>query len=166
MARFFVLDEYTRGPASAARTDFVRWGTPNQGPAPSCTSCGHLVGGMTWLPPFEVELECWGTSFGDLAFGSGEGPLVSERVKRVFEDNELIGLSGFEPVRVAKVNRYKKLKGEPPLYYYVTVARGQAAIDQERSGFEWERPPVCSVCRLGNIIKRWERIILEPLGFT
>ena len=58
--------------------------------------------------------------------------------------------------------RRRKLTGDPPAYFYSEVQRTRATIDQERSGFVWERPrKVCRECRKGGGIKRWKRIVLE-----
>lgn len=132
------------------------------GDAPECPWCGLCVGSLAWLPPYEVELECWGHRFGDIAKGVGGDWLVSERFKALYEEHGLTGFQGFEPVTVARVIRRNRIRGEPPRYYHVTIVQGRAAIDQEASGFVWKEPPTCPECREGKNLQRYEGIVIEP----
>jgi hypothetical protein len=88
--------------------------------------------------------------------------LVSERFKSLYQESGLTGLSAFDPVKIVKVVRRRKLIGQPPRYYRAEIARSRAAIDQSASEFVWGEPPTCPECRQGNPIKRWSRIIIEP----
>jgi hypothetical protein len=71
-------------------------------------------------------------------------------------------LSGFEPVEVVKVRRHGRLRGNPPQYYRVKGEFGGVTLDEKASGVEWEEPPTCSVCRKGNIAKRFKSLIVVP----
>jgi hypothetical protein len=161
--RFFVLERSPRGSLDAARTDAQFAEGFQVGDAPRCQACGRFIGMRPWLPPYRAELDLWGDRFGDLAFLTcGSDLLVSLRFMRLFQEHHLTGLSGFEPIEVAKVTRHSRIVGDPPPYFRSGVYRSGAQVDQLASGLEWEEPPKCKVCRLGTTIKRWKKIIIEP----
>ncbi len=141
----------------------------NVGDAPKCPECGGYVGMLKWLPPFRVELETWGTQFGDVICLTEE-LLVTNRFKRICEENELTGLTGFVAVDVVRVKNHRRLTTDPPQYLKADVVRSQAAIDIEASGYEWaeKEPTICPVCRLSirDTVKRWQRIVIEPGTWT
>lgn len=148
------------------------------GDAPRCPKCNDYIGSLTSLPPYNIELELWDKGFGDVAFGPGDHLLVSERFKVLWEEHGLKGLEGFSPVTIKKVIRHKRsFKDIPPNYFLTYITFGKAIIDQDASGFEWKKKPTCSVCRSGNIIKRWKshrlvtntwdgNNIFRPVGMT
>lgn len=157
--RFFVLElapEHVAG-----ETGFLTSASARLGKAPTCETCGGAIGPKEWLPPYEVELQCWNTIFGDIAFGDGDELLVSSRFKTCWEEAGLRGLQGFEPVNVVSVVRHKHFDADPPEYFRVTIARDNATIDQKRSDFEWKVSPVCPTCRLGRVLKRWKRVVID-----
>lgn len=121
----------------------------NTGPAPHCPHCGGCIGLLTWLPPYRVELETKGNTYGDVVFGTGHELLVSLRFRDLYEASGLVGVTKFEPVEVVKVKRRRKsLKGCPPPYFKADVVRSEAALDDKASGSEWEGvPDLCPVCR-------------------
>ena len=160
--RFFVLQTAPKGPDEVFSTDVLKAKGTRRGEAARCEACGKYIGLLQWLPPYRVELETWGREFGDLAFDGGDDILVSERFKMLWDQEDLVGLSGFEPVEVVKIRRYRKVLGDPPRYFKATLARSRAAIDNEASGVECEVPATCPECRLGHIVKRWKAVILEP----
>lgn len=166
MSEFFVL-ERPRLDQSTAPTDYLKADPFHVGEPPQSPRCGSFVGSRPWLPPYRVELTRWGPRFGDIVFGSGASLLVSERFARVWQQRGLVGLSGFDPVEVAKVSRRTR-QGDftPPQYRRVSVLRSRAAVDEARSGIEWEGGhAVCSECRLrglGSVIRRLCRVVLEP----
>jgi hypothetical protein len=144
-----------------ATTDFLQADPDITSPAPRCEACGEPIGMRRWEPPFRVEIETWGSRFGDLAFGPGNAFLVAERFKVLWEREQLVGLHGFEPVEIAKVrHRRKRIKEAPPQYFSVWAGRSDVAVDQIRSGIQWVDPPTCDVCRVG-LMKGQERIALE-----
>jgi hypothetical protein len=142
-------------------TEFLPADPDNTSPAPRCEACGEPIGMRRWEPPFRVELETWGSHFGDLAFGPADEFLVSERFKTLWVGAQLVGLRGFEPVEVIKIrHRGTRFTGTPPQYVRVWPERSDVAVDQLRSGIQWMSPPTCDVCRVGTM-KGWERVVLE-----
>lgn len=113
-----------------------------------------------WLPPYRVEIEMWGTEFADLAI-MGTDLLVSRRFAEAWERSRLVGLSGFESVEVVKTRFHRRHIGAPPAYFRATVHRSRTAIDLVASEFEWDNAPACRVCQLGDVIKRWKRIVVD-----
>jgi len=164
--RFYVLDKFMKGSAHNAITQASESGVSRLGKPPECKACGGILGMKEWLPPFEVVLEAWGEEYGDFAFPVGNDFLVSLRFKEVYERQRLVGLYGFDPVKVAKVKRFGKVKGEAPSYFRVAIVRSGTAVDQNASGFEWDGVPTCSVCRQGQFLKRWRRIIIDTQTWT
>lgn len=129
---------------------------------PRCERCGQPMGWGEWLPPFKVLIETWGRQFGDIVEVAATNEiLVSDRFRRAYEASRLVGLTGFEPVEIDAVLRYKNLAGEPPAYFRANPVRSMSAIDSTASECEWQTPPACAVCREGDI-KRWQRIVFEP----
>lgn len=162
MRPVYLLEGQQSEPGDAL-TDFVQVDPVRVGEAPRCEACGEPIGMLPWLPPLRVEIETWGTKFGDLAFGPGDSFLVSERFERLWEREQLVGLHGLEPVEIVRVrNRGNRIKGPPPKYCRVWAGRSDVAIDPVRSGIRWVDPPAppCETCR-GGIKKGWERIVLE-----
>lgn len=153
--------------SAEGETEFSDVEPVRTGEAPTCERCGGFVGALTCLPPYRVELELWDSICGDIAFGPGGDLLVSERFKTLWQEHDLTGLQGFDPVEVVKVKRHKREKpdlSEQPDYYRVSVVRSQAAIDADQSGLDRDTPEVCPVCRLcaKGGVKRARRIVLEP----
>lgn len=161
---FFLLDPSP----NVRRHDWVTDVEPedgfNVGEAPHCSACGQCTGMREWLPPYRVTIEVWGTGFGDFAFWCDM--LVSERVAQAYRVAALRGLSCFGTVEVLHVRRRGRTRAPTPRYFKVDVCLGGAAIDLVASGFEWDRPPTCPVCRLGRGLKRWARIVLEENTWT
>lgn len=143
-----------------ARTDALKVKDTNYGEAPRCEVCGQYVGLRQWLPPYRLELETWGHVFADLVV-IGTDLLISQRVKQAWEQSHLVGLNGFEQVEVVKLKRHRKAIGDPPVYFRAVVTRSQTEIDFAASGFEWGKAPTCPTCRLGDVIKRWNRIVIN-----
>ncbi len=159
--RFYVIKE--RQKETRCDTEFAYLKTHPRGDAPCCPVCGGYTGMLTALPPYNIELELWDTGYGDIAFGPGNHILVSARFKILWEEHGLKELDSFAPVSVKKIITHIRFEASPPEYYLTSVVQSEAAIDQIRSGFEWEpgEEPTCGLCRLGSI-KRWKRIVLEP----
>jgi hypothetical protein len=147
-------------------TDYLTCDDANIGEAAFCDVCGLAVGSREWLPPFKVEIEAWGTRYGDFVFGPGPSLLVSSRFKEIYEKERLKGFSGFEPVEIVRVVRQKKLPGMPPAYLRVNVVRGETAVDPVASGVEWKDDPVCPRCLIGRELKRRQRIVIDEKTWT
>jgi hypothetical protein len=163
--RFYDLD---RHPSGIAETCFSKKAGYNQGHADQCAVCGAFTSSLTWLPPYQVEIELYGKQFGDLAFGYGGNDfLVSQRFREVYYQHELTGLVGFDPIEVIKVKNKsrRKLRCTPPLYFRVVAMRGATALDHIASEFQWDRSPTCPACKSG-IVRSWKRLLLEPGTWT
>jgi hypothetical protein len=156
---FYVLERSVEKVSCETRFSYLK--PHKNGPAPHCPRCNGAIGSLTSLPPYNIELELWDKGFGDVSFGPGDHLLVSERFKTLWEEHGLTGFEGFTPVTIKKVIRHKKFKGDPPKYFLTSVPYGKAILDQDASGFEWERPPTCPVCREG-LAKRWKSHLLLP----
>ncbi|MFP2930056.1 hypothetical protein ACLESO_33640 [Pyxidicoccus sp. 3LG] len=140
--RFFALQKLREG---LHDTEFST-SAPNVGPAMRCPHCGDIIGLLTWVPPYQGELELYGKDFGDLVEGPCGGLLVTERFVEAFKAEGLTGLSGFHPVEVTRVRRKRRgpKPGPPPAYLFVTLAYGNAALDLERSRILSKEPATCS----------------------
>jgi len=143
--RFFLLDhDDFGGPRDTHAEMALGFET---GEAPRCPRCGHFIGTLEWLPPYRVELEVHGSEgAGDLAMGTGNEFLVSERMADAFRAEGLTGLEGFHPVEVAKLNARGKRLGIPK-YLLVRAAYGRAAVDEARSRLRRRSPLKCEECR-------------------
>jgi Protein of unknown function (Gmx_para_CXXCG) len=157
--QFYELDQNPRGRAD---TCFAAEEGHNQGEAERCAACGDFNSMLKWLPPYQVELDLYGSQFGDLVFGPGDSLLVSQRFRQAYYEHGIRSLEGFDPVEVGLIRFKKRLSvlPEQPMYFRVAAMRGNAALDWTASGFEWVRPPNCPECQSGNI-KSWQRLVLE-----
>ena len=165
---FFVLEEPSAGTAEdkVGGTRAMPEEGFNVGEAPRCPRCGRFIGSLAWLPPYRVEIETWGREFGDLVIASGRSMLASDRFRQIYERSGLKGLSGFEPVEIVKITRHRKLRGDPPKYFKVNVARSQTTEDQTASGVEWseEATSFCPECLFPKegVVKRWKKVAIRP----
>jgi hypothetical protein len=121
----------------------------NVGPAMLCPQCGAIMTLLTWLPPYEGELELYGKDFGDVVMGPCGGLLITERFADDFKSEGLIGLSGFHPVEIVRVRRKRRgpKPGPPPRYLFVMPDQGNVAVDVEHSRIKSKEPPKCPWCR-------------------
>lgn len=117
------------------------------------------------VPPVVVELTPLGLRWGDLAFGPVKQILISDRVRRAVNTWRLGGITRCDSVDVVKVRGRRKPHGAPPTYYLASIARSDAAIDELASGVvyapEDQELTKCDVCRLGGVISRFERVVIE-----
>ena len=137
--RFFVLEQ--RIGANPYETMFLPVEGALYGEAPRCSSCGAVIGMRAWLPPYDVELQLHGDTWGDVAY-FGSTVLVSRRFTDAWERARLVGLEVLDPVRVVKPRR-----DDVPEYLRTTVARSDAAVDERRSGIVRTSVPTCFGCR-------------------
>jgi hypothetical protein len=144
--RFFELKQDMLGPRD---TKFSHVKSVNLGEAPRCHQCGDPIGMLTWRPPYRVELELHGETFGDFVDGPGYDLLISERMAEAFRAEGLTGLLGFDPVEVTRVRpRHKKSKAlTVPRYFAVTACFGRGAVDEARSRIRRTEPITCAECR-------------------
>lgn len=85
-----------------AVTDYLPVDGSRVGDAPRCGVCGKFLGMLPLLPPVRVELELWGKRWGDIAFGPGDQILVSDKLKNLFVEANLVGFNSFDLVEIAK----------------------------------------------------------------
>lgn len=159
---FFVLRNPKAGSGNAV-TDFVPIDGAQTGDAPRCEVCGKYVGMRPLLPPIRIELDAWGSSWGDVVFGPGDQLLISQRLKEVFVEAGLSGFTSLSPTAIVKFRRRRKsLGGNPPDYWLASIVRSEAMLDEGASGLERDTGEVCSTCGLGGIIERVRRVALQP----
>jgi hypothetical protein len=156
---FYVL-AHREAPVAEATTDFLQVEPVRLGEAPRCRVCGGFVGMKPDLPPVRVNIETWGTRYGDLVFGPGDQILVSDHFRKEYHAHGLTGLSDFNPVEVTRVRNHKKIQDRCPQYYLASVTRSRAAINVKASGLVHKEPPTCPECK-GGLIKRTARVVLE-----
>jgi len=159
--QFFVL-QHPKDPVDDALTDFLPAPGSKSGDAPRCPKCGNAVGMRRSLPPIRVELETWGKRFGDVAIGTGNQVLVSERFKDAFLSAGLTGFSQFMPAEIVKIiARRGKVPTSVPTYFLTIPGRSRALVDDHASGIDYKTRWKCEECRIG-YIKRQRRVVLEP----
>ena len=162
---FLVLTQSPTGEDKFALTDFMAAESTRYGGAETCPACGQYIEMCDWLPPYRVVLETWGSYYGDFAFHCGQDFLMSDRFRQLYARSGQTGLVVFSKVQIISVKHYRKIKGVRPRYYRATAVCSSAEIDQEASGFEWEDPPSCEVCRIGSIM-RWKRLVVRPFTWS
>jgi hypothetical protein len=163
--RFLVLKR-PASTESSALTDYVDTDGSKTWPAPQCTLCWSIIGSLPLLPPIIVELECWGASFGDIVFGSGNELLLNEGLLNSFHASRLNGLIEIAPVDVVHVTVHRKLLGELPRYRCCRISQSRAIIDDAASGLDRQLPWTCPECHSGGVIKSLKRIVLEPNSWS
>lgn len=169
---FYILDTRVRTPPfdTAYTTSMVPYSWEAEA---RCSECGEPSDRRVWLqPPAGAELqswcrdhggfvlETWGPEYGDLVSASFD-LLVSERFAQCYRENDLVGLSEFEPFEFSRAIHYVPVARRQPRYLHAVAVLGTAAVESAASECEWEVAPSCPVCRTG-LIKRWKRIVIEP----
>jgi hypothetical protein len=147
--RFFVL---LAGPFdSEYDTEMLETDPVHLGDAPRCGSCRRFIGGRPWLPPHRAELTLHGSKWGDFAFRGavGEDFLMSSSAAAAFQDSDLTGLTGFEPVEVARVSGTSTAA---PEYVHVAVQIGSARIDEARSSLRRSGDVECHDCGVAGML--------------
>jgi hypothetical protein len=112
-----------------------------------CPECGEIATLLQPLPPYRVTLKAYGRALGDLAFGTGEGLLVSERFRSAWEVANLRGLE-FMPLEHVRV-RPARLGKKTPIYFHTVPQLHGTQVDLERSLIEYDRPITCNKCKSG-----------------
>lgn len=163
--KFFVIQKPKDNRVVAA-TDFEPVDGSKTGKAPRCHVCGKYTGMLPLIPPVIVELETWTPNFGDIAWGPSDELLFSERLFKKCLAFNICGLFDVGPVTVAKIKSHKKTSNLSPLYHCARPRQSKAAIDDVHSGIERTEPWTCGECRVGGIIKRVRRIILEANSWS
>jgi hypothetical protein len=159
--KIFTLRNPSAGDGDAV-SDFLPVDGSRTGVAPRCSVCGEFLGMLPLLQPIRVEIEGWGSRWGDVAFGPGNQILVSEKLRMLFTEAGLVGFVRFDPVEIKKVKKRKVGVGNPPVYRLASIQRSQAALDERASGVVRDEEPMCEECRSGGILKRISRVVLVP----
>lgn len=159
---FFVLRN-PRAEEGSATTDFIPASNAVLGDAPRCRICGGYTGLRPLLAPLEVDVEAWGQSWGDVAFGPGDQVLISEKSKRAFENEGVRGFERIEPVTVRRSRRRGEFKAaSSPRYWLATIIHGTGFIDDDQSGLRRSAAQVCCECGLGGVLHGLKRVVLTP----
>lgn len=148
------------------RTDALKEAGNNTGEGVRCPTCDRPLSMLKWLPPFRIELESWGTHYGDVA-EVGDDLIVSQRFRQLFTSSGLRGLLSFDPVTIIKVVHRRGRPKEPlPDYFKAAVVHSTTTIDQEASRYVWEdASKICPECLLGTL-KRYRSLIIEEGTWT
>lgn len=102
--KFYVLQTYRLHGCDAPQADSQR-----SGDAPTCEACGKPPGFLTLVPPIEVEFEVCAKGYCDLVYLRHNDFLVSERFREIYERHGLTGLRGFDPVKIVKLKRRRRI---------------------------------------------------------
>lgn len=158
--KFFILKRPVAGKDDAV-TDYIPVDGSRTGDAPRCAVCGKFRGMLPLLPPVRVELEAWAPRWGDVAFGPGDQVLISDRLKKLSAEAGLVGIGRLDPVKIVKVKRRDSGAGDPPKYWLASIQHSRLVLDDLASGLVREEGATCEECRIGGIIKRLDRIVLQ-----
>lgn len=130
-----------------------------RGPAPTCPRCNAFVGSLTWLPPYAIDLECYGGSWVDATLVNGNHLLFSERLRDLFVQHAFTGVLDFEPVRVSVLRGGRA--GPPPAYLFARLPfLPTARIDDLASGVIRQPGTRCDLCG-GTSIQRADRLVVD-----
>lgn len=134
------------------------------GPGPKCPVCERPLGSLTLPPPYRVEIETWGRDFGDIMYYGNHTLIVSDVARRVFEQHQFRLPANLEEVTVEKVRKHRKVSGNLPKYFKLTVPIGPARIDQKASEFKWKAgEPICPHClwpKKASLLS-YKRVVIE-----
>lgn len=147
-----------------AVTDFRPTEKSRKGEAPRCAVCGNFIGMLPLLAPIEVEIESSGRRWGDLAFGPGDQILVSGRLKEMYAEARLTGITQFNLAKIKKARMHRAIGVQPPPYYLASIIRSRATLDESRSHIVREAPWTCEECRIGGPIMRVSNLIVDSVS--
>ena len=157
-ARFFlIIERHNKFRADLFCKKYLTFGDPGK----TCRKCGSDLGPLRWISPHEVGIYLIGTDVGDFVYGNF-GMIVSERFVKIYQDEGLAGLEGFEKVKVVQIKAsvrkpsfdIKRFKDHIPEFYRVFPVVSETQIDDERSELERSKPVKCELCGgPGNIIR-------------
>ena len=122
----------------------------HRGDAPRCPECGTYVGLMEWRPPFLVDLHAHGVDFGDVAFGSANEFLLSERALDAFAVGGVEELTVHGEAELRSV--HSRLDDQiRPAYFVVSAPFSMIEVDPSRSSIARSSPTGCSLCAGGGV---------------
>jgi len=156
--KFFVLDSPAIG--SSSEMDVLFSDRDRVGEADQCPECGSFVSMLPALPPIMVELILHGSKFPDVAKASGGELLISEKVHRVFCENNILGLDRCNSAEIVIARKRNKTDENHPAYYLAGVCLGKGVVDPCASELDCE-PPKCTVCWTSKLIRRTRSIVLK-----
>jgi hypothetical protein len=142
-----------------AVTDFLKAEGTSRGDAPRCPVCQKFIGMKVWNPPFQVEMEFWGTVHGDIAFFM-EDLLVSRRLADHLAMEKISGVDILSPVHIYSV-KPKRMAKNIPEYLVARVRRSGAVFDPVGSKAEYRVMWNCKECLTGEML-RHQRVELMP----
>lgn len=145
-----------------AVTEFMVEPGAARGSARRCPKCGGFTSMLELLPPVPITIETWGQECGDLAFGGSQQLLASDKLRECMESKRIVGFEKFGSVRIVEWKRRRPSADSMPGYSIASIAYGNAAVDDQKSGLERTETAQCPECRLGGVVQRFERIIIEP----
>jgi len=154
--KFFVMDRQRFNDNEYAYGEQVKQIT---GDFEKCDICGAAISMRKWLSPLKAKLSK--PSYGDFVLGTFTTFLATERFKKEYETSGLTGIVSFEPVEIVKVNRKRSSSPETPIYYYVSIVRSKAVIDEIRSNIQRDGDISCNYCKTGGVIITLKGIFFE-----
>ncbi len=129
-------------------TDVLDMDPHHLGDSTKCPQCGMPVSSLSWLPPYRAEIRAFTGKLGDLAYGTGDDLLVSEKFRSAWEKSELRGITEFAPLERIRF-RPARLGKKPVTYWKFSVKHWGTRIDSSRSLIEYEGPTTCNTCLAG-----------------
>lgn len=173
--RFYVLEAFE------ALMFHSRWARAspekpvNYGDALRCPVCGGFMSMLRWLPPYRIYLSSADPSrWGDFVWGAGiDAPLVSERFKTAYEQNDLKGILQFRgPVEIARIGKQPRrmLPTQLPTYYIADIDRMGPAADPQAEQRVY-KPGTCIPCDFcqvceGGYVARQERVVINTTTWS
>lgn len=155
-AQCWVMSQSKAGSESETRFSVVD--PHNLGEASACSQCGRYTSSKPWLPPRRVEVTLWGKTPADFAIGPGV-ILVSDRVRILFEEHNIVGVSEFFPVEVMRIKGKRKSLSPITAYFAASIERIRVPVDDDSSGMIRALEPSCNTCGYFPEAKRAERIV-------
>ncbi len=151
---FCVLTQPRAG-TSESEADYFEDDHAQAAAAPCCPVCGAILGMLPSTPPHVGLIELHGTQYPDILPGPGDELVVSEKFRELWLRNSFRGIESFEPILLRRVIRRisRAPTYTPPCYFIATMQRVFGTLDLRESGFEWKRPPTCSYCQKGSVLR-------------
>jgi hypothetical protein len=146
MSQIFVLDDlsFISDYAFAMKDIKEKDEDTHFGKAATCKACGHIIGPLEWLPPFQIRLRKGVKTGkpGDVIYGSITGIIVSEKFREVWNKERLQGIEEFRPIEIVGKRIVTDIK-----FYYPKYKLPTAKPDLVKTKIVWtKQPPDCPVC--------------------
>jgi len=146
----------------ALRPELMIHSPDHSGESSTCPLCGRIMGPLLWLPPRRASLVTYGIPTTDIVDcpGAGDGLIVSDRFRTMWETEGLRGLESFEPIELVPA-RERSLRTESPTLYFVLPRRDGTRLDDEKSNVVRSGEERCPMCG-GATIARLDGLVLDP----